>query len=125
MKVELLHGNTLRVTREEVDKKYYGVVNAAGESNFLHALKTHLNAKGFDLVKQRMWKDGHLMDEMQQYLRTRTEKSKAPHIYLYNGNWAVEGLEVAWNAGVVDVVVEFDVFNCQPDCAQMTKELLK
>ncbi len=64
-------GSILTVTREENDPKYYGVVNAAGESKLLHAIKKELNKQGYDLVKKRMAKDGHLVDDMQQYLRTR------------------------------------------------------
>ena len=88
------------VTREEGDPKFYGVVNAAGESKFLYWLKDILNKDfGFDLIKKRMWKDGHLVDDMQQYLRTRSEKSKGPKVMITNDHWAINGLEEDFNKG--------------------------
>ena len=76
-------GNALIVKREPTDKKYYGNHNAAGESNLLHAIKNELNKQGYDLIKKRMWKDGHLVDDMQQYLRTRKkEQVKQTCIFL-------------------------------------------
>ena len=64
--------NSLKVIREENDPKFYGVVNAAGESHFLHWLKNLLNAQGFDLVKTRMWKDGHMTSDINKSPRVRT-----------------------------------------------------
>ena len=87
--------HSIVVHREDGDPKFYGVQFAAGESRFLHHLKKHLNeTEGLDLIKKRMWKDGHLMDEMQQYLRSRSKKEG---IMLYNGAWQIEGAEVPWN----------------------------
>ncbi len=44
MKIEIKE-NVCIVTREEGDKKYYGVYQAKGESNLLHAIKTELNER--------------------------------------------------------------------------------
>lgn len=42
------------------------------ETAFWHALKKHLNeVYGTDLVKRLMWKDGHLVDDHDYYLRDR------------------------------------------------------
>lgn len=100
--------NYLTVQREEGDPKFYGV--ATGESRLLHYLKTQLNAQGYDLIKKRMWKDGHLMDDTQQYLRTRSPKSKGPHVFIWNGQWAIRGAEVDWNEGSVTFELATDVF---------------
>lgn len=113
MKLEF-KGTTLLVTREQGDPKYYGVINAKGESNLLHAIKNQLNKEGYNLIKKRMGKDGHLVDDMQQYLRTRKKGAgKAagkPDIYILNDAWAIEGADVAYNKGEVELEVIYDVF---------------
>lgn len=118
-------GNGLTLTREEGDPKFYGLRNGKGESNLLHYLKTELNKRGFDLIKKRMWKDGHLVDDMQQYLRTRNQSSKTPHIYIYSHMWAVRGLESDWNDGKVEVSMDFDIFGKQPNAKELSKQLLE
>jgi hypothetical protein len=103
--------STLVVEREPGDPKFYGKANAAGESKFLYWLKTELNKNhGYDLIKKRMWKDGHLMDDMQQYLRTRSPKSKGPHVQLWNDHWAICGLDEDWNAGHVAIRIDRDIW---------------
>ncbi len=109
MKLEF-KGNTLVVTREEGDKKYYGIINGAGESNLLHAIKTELNKQGYDLIKKRMGKDGHLVDDMQQYLRTRKKGAGKADIYIYSGVWALRGINEDFNAGEAVFNVDYDVF---------------
>ncbi len=89
---------TLTVVREPGDPKFYGNANAAGESKFLHWLKGILNSEGRDLIKKRMYKDGHMVDDMQQYLRSR--KITNGEIYaLYNNHWAISGLNEDFNKG--------------------------
>lgn len=104
-------GNTLVVTREQSDKKYYGRANAKGESNLLHAIKTELNKQGYDLIKKRMWKDGHLVDDMQQYLRTRKKGAGKADIYIYSGFWALCGADEVFNKGEVRLNVCYNVFD--------------
>lgn len=111
MKVEI-KGHACIVTREPGDPRFSGVVNAAGESQLLYHVKNILNQQGYDLIKKRMHKDGHLMDDLQQYLRTR-KKTGIPEkdIYIYNANWAVEGAEEPFNRdGQVVLTVVTDVF---------------
>jgi len=103
-------GNICIVERESTDPKFYGIVNAAGESRFLYHLKEHLNKQGYDLIKKRMHKDGNMVDEMQQYLRTRNKKSPFPHIYIYNHKWAIEGIEEDFNKGRAVLSVGYDIF---------------
>lgn len=101
----------LRVIREPSDPKYYGVVNAAGESKLLYAVKNQLNAQGWDLVKKRMWKDGHLVGEMQQYLRSRKPSGNPEKdIYIWNGHWQIHGAEKDFNNGEVVLIVERGIF---------------
>ena len=65
------------VQREKGDRAFYGQAGSAyggGESNLLHHVKQKLNACGYDFIKKRMWRDGHLVDDMLQYLRARNPK---------------------------------------------------
>lgn len=109
MKLEF-RNHCLSVMREDSDPKYYGIKNGAGESNLLHAIKIELNKQGYDLIKKRMWKDGHLMDDMQQYLRTRKKGSGKADIYIYSGFWALRGANEDFNNGEVILNVDYDVF---------------
>jgi hypothetical protein len=96
MKVEI-KGNHCIVTKEAKDPKFYGAANAAGESKLLHHIKNELNKQGYDLIKKRMWKDGHLVDDMQQYLRTKKKGAGLADIAIYNTSWAIRGAEEDFN----------------------------
>jgi len=106
MKINLQR-NVCIVTREPGDPRISGGSrNAAGESRFLYAVKKILNAEGHDLIKKRMWKDGHMMDDLQQYLRTRNRKVKTG-VMIFNGSWAIEGADEIYNRGdEVRLIVE-------------------
>ena len=69
MKVTI-DGHVCTVTKEPGDPHFSGVVNAAGESRLLYHIKNILNTQDYDLIKKRAYKDGHLLSDMQQYLRT-------------------------------------------------------
>ncbi len=59
-------GNGITVIRTANEPKIYK------ETEFWHKLKKHLNDwHGHDLIKKLMWKDGHLVDDHQYYLRDR------------------------------------------------------
>ncbi len=102
----------LLVEYEKGDPKYYGAVNAAGESMLLYAIKLELNAQGGDYIKKRMHKDGHMVDDMQQYLRMRNPATNGVQIAIYNPHWAIEGADEALNRdgkvtlAVVDLAME-------------------
>ena len=91
--------NTLTVIREPGDPKFYGTANGAGESKFLYWIKTILNSEGRDLIKKRMCKDGHLVDDMQQYIRVRKIEPNGNTLALYNDHWAICGLNDDFNEG--------------------------
>lgn len=110
MKLEF-DGNSLIVTREETDPKYYGTVNAKGESNLLHAIKTELNKQGYDLIKKRMWKDGHMVHDCQQYLRTRKKGAGKADLYIYNSGFQIRGANERYNEdGKVVLAVDYNIF---------------
>lgn len=61
---------TCVVSREKGDPCFYS------DSILMHHMKKELIGQGYDLIKKRMWKDGHLVDERQQYLRSRNVREK-------------------------------------------------
>ena len=66
--------NVLTVEREKHDPVFRHGGYAQAESTFLHHVKKALIEQGHDVIKKRMWKDGHMMDETQQYIRDRGGK---------------------------------------------------
>jgi len=78
------------------------------ESRLLHHVKLILNHRGYDLIKKRMWKDGHLFGtEHTQYLRSRDIKS-TPSLCIYHANSAVEIAAESFNKlSMVELAVEY------------------
>lgn len=107
MKVELKKNHCV-VTREKGDPKFYGVVNAAGESNLFYMVKKELIKQGHKVIKKRMWRDGHMVSDMQQYLRT--VKGYEPSFHIWNHIWSVEGAEVDFNAGEVTLSLDWNIW---------------
>lgn len=66
---------------------------ALPESTFLYHVLKALKAQGYDVIKKRMWKDGHMVDDTQQYIRTRkymTAPDSTPNEFaIWNTNFAV------------------------------------
>lgn len=88
MKITLsLNGNRLICEREQGDPRYTRGY-ALPESTLLYHIKQRLNAAGLDLIKKRMWKDGHMVDDLQQYIRSR-KLSDFPAVLIYNDAWQV------------------------------------
>lgn len=111
MKVEI-QGTRCIVTREEGDPRFSGVREAAGESRLLYHVKNTLNEQGYDLIKKRMWKDGHMMDDKQQYLRTRCPGAGKADIAIFNNSWAIRGAEEPFNKdGRVELLVVENFFS--------------
>ena len=107
MKVTI-DGNTCVVQRENGDRGFYGQINSAwggSESNLLHHVKLKLLEAGHDLIKKRMWKDGHMVDELKQYLRARNVKKlntklKPGDIYcIHDNQWNLRNSAEDYNAG--------------------------
>ncbi len=56
-----------------------------------------LNERGYDLLKKRMWRDGHMFGgEHNQYVRSRDVKS-VPSMYVYHANAALEVAAESFN----------------------------
>jgi hypothetical protein len=99
----------IKVEKEESDPKYFYNGWGDGESKFLYWLKNILNKEPYnmDLIKKRMYKDGHLVDDNQQYLRSRKIIKGNVDFMIYNGHWAITGLNDDWHKdGVVYLLLE-------------------
>jgi hypothetical protein len=69
MKVELdIEKRKLRVTKEKGDMR---IIN---ESHLMYRILQSLKSQGYDVIKKRMWKDGHMVSDSIQYIRTRKPK---------------------------------------------------
>ena len=89
----------IELTREATDPKFYGVAWAKGESALFYFIKKWLNEHGFDCIKKRAQKDGHLVwDEYQPYLRDRKGDW-----CIISGFYALRGANEDWNEGCVDL----------------------
>jgi len=89
MKVEINKTNwEVTVTKEKGDPYFKRSEWADAESTLLYHVKKELIKQGYDCVKIRMWKDGHLVDDNQQYIRDRKGKW-----FIWNTSWAI------WDAG--------------------------
>lgn len=106
-----IEGNVCYVTREPGDRRYRKGGRGSAESNFLHHVKQELQKQGHDVIKKRMYKDGHLVDDYQQYIRTRGPSSPKPHIYVSWGQSAIRDAADVFNTeGEVELVVHHEVF---------------
>lgn len=62
----------------------------AAESRLLYNVQKILNRRGYDLLKMRMWRDGHMFGgDHSQYLRSRNLK-QVPSIYIYHADYALK-----------------------------------
>jgi hypothetical protein len=75
MKVTI-DGNICRVEKEKGDPIFRNGEWGSGESRLLYHVKQILNKRGMDLIKKRMWKDGHMVSKDQLYLRSRNFRGK-------------------------------------------------
>mgnify|MGYP001031285476 CR=1 FL=1 len=79
----------------------------AAESRLLHNVQKILDRRGYDLIKKRMWKDGHMFgSEHTQYLRSRNLRA-IPSLYIHHADYAVEVAAESFNVlgrVVLDVV---------------------
>jgi len=116
MKAEIKDGYIV-VTKELHDPVFrnvgWGANGNQGESRLLYHLKKILNSMGYDLIKKRMVKDGHLTDEYKQYLRTRNPSGDPKKdICIYNHMYCIQGAEVDFNRnGQVTLKLLTDIFD--------------
>ena len=83
------------IRKEPIDKKVYS------DSILFYKIKKELQALGFDCVKRLMWKDGHLVDEREHYIRDRKGKW-----VMWNPNYQVRSAYEDYNKGKVVLRLE-------------------
>lgn len=99
------------VEREPGDRKIHipkgrkAYTWGSAESLLLHKVKTILNSRGYDLIKKRMHKDGHMTSEEKQYLRQRNVKNLKPgDLYcIYDNEYDLRNSAEDYNNGEVVV----------------------
>jgi hypothetical protein len=111
--------------REDGDPRFHGIKRARGESALLNYIMKWLNARGFRLFKKRAQDDGHMIgDEYQLYLRPPVRsRMSVPHIFIWNGNYAIEGANQAWNKGSVRLTLETNCFGRGQDTKVLIREI--
>lgn len=90
-----LTDHKIEVIKEKGDKRYSRGY-ALPESGFLYDVMQALKKQGYDVIKKRMAKDGHMMDDLQQYIRTR-KTSGNDSFCIYNCMWATYDLGEEYN----------------------------
>jgi len=71
-----------------------------GESRLLHLVKKALNAKGWHLVKRRMWRDGHLTDDARAHLRSRVVREGRPVVAVFDGKYMLRSASEDFTNGL-------------------------
>ncbi|MHB8995144.1 MAG: hypothetical protein ACYC63_07840 [Armatimonadota bacterium] len=123
MKFSVDGPHTIRVHRENGDRKYYGLINAAGESNLLYTIKRTLNMCDLHLIKTHMAQHGHLVDDMQQFVTTESRHGIFPTMHMWNTHWAIDGLEESWNRlGHTDLGIHFHIFTHDDKAPDLDEE---
>lgn len=81
----------------------------AAESRLLYAVQKVLNGRGYDLLKKRIWRDGHMFgSDHSQYLRSRN-LTAVPSLYLYHSNYALAVAAESYNVlGRVELDVVYE-----------------
>ena len=124
MQVIFYATGTLTLIREDNDPKFYGMQHAAGEHRLLRHLQRLLVEAGFDVIKKRAQKDGHMIgDEYQPYIRTKSHRSQGPHIMIWSGFYALKGAHEDWNKGTASLLVEGDAFERNQDTVSLIRDL--
>jgi len=101
----------VRVVREAGDKKVYN------ESRFFYLIRNLIKLMGYDIIKTRMSKDGHMVCETQPYIRSRrprklTKDSTRFTFYLYFGNYQIRNAYEDFNKkGEVILSCDWNVFS--------------
>lgn len=100
-----LNYNFCRVTKESSDPKFHSSGWASAESTFLYHVLKQLKKQGYDVIKKRMWKDGNLVDDTQQWIRTRSWE-KCGDFCIFNNNYSIYDAGLKFNEdGKIDLSV--------------------
>jgi len=58
-------------------------------STFINWVKQWCLEQGFDVIQKRAWKDGHMVDEWVNYIRTRKKKKGFRSFHIHDGDYMV------------------------------------
>lgn len=111
MKVEITRNGKngyMDIIREESDPKLYS------ESTLLYHAAKKLKEMGYDVVKQLMWKDGHMYgDDHIHYIKTRYKHKADPDAFFaYDGDYALRSLYEPYNQrNKVTLIMEFGAYH--------------
>lgn len=112
--------------REAGDPRFHGLKFAKGEHALFHFIARWLVARGFDLIKKRAQKDGHMIgDQYQPYLRCRKPRGGVPHVMVWSGFYALRGANEDWNRGQVSLLLETDCFERGQDTEALVAALCR
>lgn len=111
MKLEIKDGY-LHVTKEKGDPSFRRSEWGSAESRLLYHIKKILNDQGFNFIKKRMGKDGHLVDEDQLYIRPQKKPKNDEHnIAIFNNHFAIyDAGEEFTQSGFVKLLVLKDYY---------------
>lgn len=94
------HAGLVTVEKEPGDIHFYRSGYTDAESIFLYHVKKELIKQGYDCIKKRMYKDGHMVDDLQQYIRDRKSTW-----FIFNRDYAIYDAGEQFNKkGVVDLI---------------------
>ena len=97
--------------KDQGDPRFHGAKHAKGEHALFRFITRWLNAHGFNLIKKRAQKDGHMVgDEYQPYIRCASRQKSAPNVMILSGFYALHGANEDWNKGNVQLSLETDCF---------------
>ena len=116
MKIGINHGlNFIKINREDITEKFNN------ESNLLYHIKEELIKMGFDVIKKRMWKDGHIVGTDQtQYIRERNHL-----FYIYDNEHESRLLHKDFNReGFVFLCLEINTFMRNKPTKEIRKKLI-
>tara|TARA_R100000963_G_scaffold33722_1_gene26261 strand:+ start:297 stop:743 length:447 start_codon:yes stop_codon:yes gene_type:complete len=72
------------------------------ESALMHKVKLELRSQGYDVIKKLMWKDGHMVDESQHYIRERNYAWA-----IYDPEWVIRRTYEDYNAANRNLVLSW------------------
>lgn len=100
MKVTLdLDKKICKVIKEKGDLHFKHSGWTSAESTFLYHVLQCLKKQGYDLIKKRMHKDGHMVCDHQQYIRSRCLKNNP--FCIFNNEYAISDIGLEFN-GIFD-----------------------
>ena len=97
MKVRIDKSRNAVVVERGASPKIYS------ESGLMHHIKRTLLGQGHDVIKKLMWKDGHLVDDKQHYIRERNYAWA-----IYDPDWPIRRTYEDYNDEDRDLILAWE-----------------